>query len=928
MKPEKKNHAAAGNPVAAPQRIFLITSAILLAVLCALFWRSFDSDYVHFSNDGPLGAMKAEYVQAKGMLFGCWYSLNWIGSEGLAVSPGITTLLRILTTPEIYGRILYPFSMFVVGLAACFYFRRLKLTPLACILGGLAAGLNSDFISTSCWGVASQIVGFAALYVAMGLLASLDGPKTWLKVILAGFAVGVGIMEAYDIAALFSLVIAAYTIYQSLFMDERNPASAANLRKGFLRVGLIAIFSAFIATRTLSLLVGTQVAGIVGTGQDAQTKAAHWAEATQWSLPKTEALQLVVPGIFGYGMFAQDDTAYWGTIGASPVLDEVRAIQNNPRATEEQLAKAKNILGGNGIYWRFSGTGYYQGVLVLMVALWAAFQSFRGDNSPFSLFQRRAIWFWTPLTIICLLLSFGRFAPFYKFWYALPYASVIRNPTKFLHIFSWVMLILFAYGIHGIQLLYMRNSISRVSGVFAQFQIWLKRTSIFEKRFSLACLATPFVGFVAWMIYATKSDRLTKYISTLGIPGDQGTAASYATHSIQSVLWFAILAGTSAVLLALIFSGQFSGPRARIGGIMLGVVLLFDLGRAAYPWINYWNISYKYASNPIIDFLSDKPWEHRAELMPFGSRGQQFNLFRNVYDIEWHQQLFPFHDIQSLKVVMEPRVSVEKARYQEKLPYPSANVFFLTRNWELMNVRYLVGNGGQGFVNALNTQVDPGKARFRTVKLPGGQEAAFQLVPKPGTSGSALSDYTPVLVDPNSGDPNEMLGMVEFTGALPRAKLFSNWQINTNDEGTLNLLASPEFDPHQTVLVSSNDIPAAALTNTNLDAGEVTITKYLSKRVELEADVKVPSVLLLTDRFNPKWHVEVDGKPAEVLRCDYIMRGVYLTPGKHHVIYRFIVPSGTLYVSLFAIGIAILLAAWVIFSKDPESPAVSATKEV
>jgi len=39
------------------------------------------------------------------------------------------------------------------------------------------------------------------------------------------------------------------------------------------------------------------------------------------------------------------------------------------------------------------------------------------------------------------------------------------------------------------------------------------------------------------------------------------------------------------------------------------------------------------------------------------------------------------------------------------------------------------------------------------------------------------------------------------------------------------------------------------------------------------------------------WQVFVNGKPAELLRCNFIMRGVYLTPGAHTVEFKFTLPT-------------------------------------
>ena len=50
----------------------------------------------------------------------------------------------------------------------------------------------------------------------------------------------------------------------------------------------------------------------------------------------------------------------------------------------------------------------------------------------------------------CLLLAFGRFAPFYRWAYALPYFSTLRNPIQFLEPMTLAVSLLFAYGLKGL----------------------------------------------------------------------------------------------------------------------------------------------------------------------------------------------------------------------------------------------------------------------------------------------------------------------------------------------------------------------------------------------------------------------------------------------------------------------------------------------
>jgi len=356
------------------------------------------------------------------------------------------------------------------------------------------------------------------------------------------------------------------------------------------------------------------------------------------------------------------------------------------------------------------------------------------------------------------------------------------------------------------------------------------------------------------------------------------------------------LLAAALVMMVLIFAGVFAGPRAKWGGVLLAVLLVAELIHADAPWPRYWDVAYKYASNPIIDLLQGKPWEHRVALNPIGQHGNpQFDLFQQVYTIEWLQQVFPYYDIQALETVMEPRVPVDKDMFQKAIPADTP--MSVKRLWELTNTRYVVGFGG-GVLDFLNQQVDPAAKRFHLVK-------SFNLVTKPGKSGFALTDYT---AETNA---NGQLALIEFTGALPRASLFANWTVNTNDDTALAALAAPQFDPHQSVLVAANVAASGPLSSNS--PGSVEITDYKSTRIEFSADVKAPCVMLLVDRYSPKWRAEVDGKMVPVLRCDFILRGIYLEPGRHKIVMRYVTPLTTLYVSFAAIFLGLVLCGILVF---------------
>ena len=99
---------------------------------------------------------------------------------------------------------------------------------------------------------------------------------------------------------------------------------------------------------------------------------------------------------------------------------------------------------------------------------------------------------------------------------------------------------------------------------------------------------------------------------------------------------------------------------------------------------------------------------------------------------------------------------------------------------------------------------------------------------------------------PTSNGP---LALIEFTGALPRAKLYPQWLVITNGDEALKKLVDPAFDPASEVVISDNvAIPAPA---DAAKAAPVTVefASYAPKRIELKTSATVPAVLLLNDRF-------------------------------------------------------------------------------
>ena len=835
-----------------------------------------------FSNDGPLGELMAKCHHLPDRFLGCWADLNSIGFNASAASPSISLCLQWFLGPLVFSKFYALISLFILGMGAWCFFRQMKLSPLACVLGGLAMLLNSTCFSVACWGVAAHELAIGMMFLAMAALADTTAPRYWLRVILGGFAVGMGVMEGADVGAILSLLVAIFVFYQAFTAEGSR---VKNLAFGTGRLVVVAVCAFFLAAHSISGLVSTSIEGVKGTQQDTQTKADRWDWATQWSLPKREIPSLVVPGLFGYRLDTPGGGNYWGMMGRSPAWNKY--LENGSQGTPP-----------NSIV-RFTGSGNYVGVLVVLLAVWAATEAVRGNASIFSPGRRKWVWFWSGLAVISLLLALGRYAPFYRWFYALPYVSTIRNPTKFLYLFDIGLVTLFAFGIDGLERRYMQPIATRWIGLPG----WWARASRFEKNWIYGCGLVLVASLVGWLEYSRSHDDVVQYLSTVRIADN--LADSVANFSSQQIGWFILFFFLGASFLILIFSGVFAGKRANWGGFFLLLLLTTDLGLANRPWVIIWNYEEKYASNPIIDQLREKPYEHRVALAPVNFPAKLMAL-RQLYRIEWMQHQFPYYNVQSFDVVEMPRMPVDFAAF---LAEQTNGIQHQVRAWQLTSTRYVLGPAN--FDTMMSEQNFLPPSALATA-------GRFEIERKPGV----LSATTPDQLTAQWQD-NGRFALFDYTNALPRAKLYSNWQINPDDKAVLKEIFSPQYDPQTNVVVAA-DAPASvpATAPTTGTASSVDIVSYAPKDIVLKADAVAASILLLNDHFDPGWKVFVDGSPEKLLRCNFLMRGVYLLPGAHTVEFKFLPPVGLLYVSVATIILALIaFGVLLIFTYKNRAPA-------
>lgn len=132
-------------------------------------------------------------------------------------------------------------------------------------------------------------------------------------------------------------------------------------------------------------------------------------------------------------------------------------------------------------------------------------------------------------------------------------------------------------------------------------------------------------------------------------------------------------------------------------------------------------------------------------------------------------------------------------------------------------------------------------------------------------------------------DPNFVV--LENSNALPRAFVVHQLVESGRtpiDEGQPPRVVATSDDARLVETARMLGI-GPAKTASGSDAGAAVVSRYDHARVEIQADLTAPGVLVLTDAWHPNWSARVDGQPALLGRVNEAFRGVPLASGKHIV---------------------------------------------
>jgi hypothetical protein len=124
----------------------------------------------------------------------------------------------------------------------------------------------------------------------------------------------------------------------------------------------------------------------------------------------------------------------------------------------------------------------------------------------------------------------------------------------------------------------------------------------------------------------------------------------------------------------------------------------------------------------------------------------------------------------------------------------------------------------------------------------------------------------------------------EATNGMPHVQLISCCRVITQRDALFAALTNAAFNPREEVLLETTPHPEPELSN---DPGTVRLLDSSTDHLILEAEVKSPCLLLVTDTYAKGWRAR--GLPGsaqaayEVMPANYCLRAVPLAAGNHRL---------------------------------------------
>ena len=666
--------------------------------------------------------------------------------------------------------------------------------------------------------------------------------RHYAYVLIAGASCGLMVGLQPDRGAIASLLIAA--LYIGPACIGRAPWGA-NLRQLTLCAGVALLVS---LAAFLALFQGNIVGVTLG---GTANREESFKLSTQYSLGPADTLTYLVPGFFGWYNGNQTGP-YWGWIGQTPGWEKTHEGTRNENLAISTTGTVASILAVLGICLLLPGVRRFFGIEVPSntgtdptlpkpggpsASGQKGFKAMKTHTLP-----DRQLVFGRILLIVggaTLILSWGYHTPLYRLLFALPLMDKWRNPLKWLEIFNFAAVVLAAFGAQQLFCSLAEESLRRAITLF--FAV------VNGVLFVLLLASYPLAIVVA------------ANLSEGGGYTPEGVGA--VMHTLHVALGFALFIG---LLTWLAVAGAWHGDRLQQWRIInpwlrrlwhaalsvehrpvtlavcLAALVALQMDWVATKFIQPTELTNLTVSNPLLDSLrSEGPTVRVAVPEP---QDPLLNTFL--------QYQFAADRISSIDISAASRIPDALAHFVGALNGNPA------RLWLLGGVK----------------NVAIGEQDLTTLR----QNPAI------ATNMAGADGYTlrPVPDD----QPTHVL--VRLRDYLAKATFIPRAEMLTKDNDTPKRVADPAWNPRDSVLLTTiapgaalGNLPEASTALARPLFAPVEVLTYTPHEIRLRVSAPSAGYVLINDQYDPDWQVEINGKPADLLRADYLLRAVAVDAG-------------------------------------------------
>ncbi|MBN1542351.1 YfhO family protein [candidate division KSB1 bacterium] len=487
---------------------------------------------------------------------------------------------------------------------------------------------------------------------------------------------------------------------------------------------------------------------------------------------------------------------------------------------------------GGETYWGkmpFTDYPLYFGVVVLLLA-----------GMAFVLRRNRTTWFFGVMALFSLVVSFGKHAPLlytpmFKFF---PFFNKFRVPSMIHILLDIAMIALAAIGLQAL--------IDHVEKIRPQRKIDPTK----KKLATYFGIFLGFVGLMALFLLFGKSSYLSLVTSSRA-----NLTVAHRLSAYEAALgdaFKALLLVSAAVALLLAFL------RSRLNKWVLTLAL------TALVLIDFFPIDLKisrrqasrenetyFAPTPAVELIKQDP--------------EIFRVFP-VLDRE-NSNWYMYHFIQSTGGYSAAKVRIYQD-FLEETGFSAQFNAFLAKYW-----RYGLRDNKPQWTPLPLEQIPQQRLKFDYAMLDMLNVKYLIVNHLPLNDGR----YRQVAEFGNQR-------VYENTSRLPRVFFVDRIEQLQGQQQIFQRMKRGDFNPHTTAILEKQ--PPFSISTA--DSNRATITHYDIQQIRIQASVKAPTLMVLSEIYYPAgWHAMVNGQSAEIYKTNYLLRSLFLQPGEHEIVFYY-----------------------------------------